>query len=99
MKQLWQKKEIKDTKSFKGRKNPRTGGLWFAPGDVTTNDFLIDCKTTDKLSFSITKNIWNKIYKESLKNRRLPCLSVLLGDGTEIVVLDKNDFLSFFSEK
>jgi len=95
----WQKKEKKDSSLFGGRVRPRSGGLWFMPGDVRTEEFLIDCKTTDKNSFSVTSRMWKKIYSEALKCRKLPCLSVQLGDGTEVVVLDKNDFLSFFQEK
>jgi len=95
----WQKKEKTDSSLFKGRVRPRSGGLWFAPGDVTTEEFLIDCKTTENKSFSVTEQIWDKIHTEALKCRKLPCLSIQLGNGTEVVVLDKNDFLSFFKEK
>jgi len=95
----WQKKENKDKTLFRGKLRPRSGGFWFMPGDVTTEEFLIDCKSTEKKSFSITEQIWEKIYTEALKCRKLPCLSIQLGNGTELVVLDKNDFLSFFQEK
>ena len=95
----WQQKENKDSSLFKGRVKPRSGGLWFAPGDVDMGQFLIDCKTTNKKSFSVTTKIWKKIYGEALRCRKLPCLSIQLVDGTEIVVLDKNDFRSFFKEK
>lgn len=95
----WQKKEQSDKKLFRGRTRPRSGGLWFAPGDVSLEQFLIDAKTTEKKSYTVTQDIWDKIYTEALKCRKLPCLSVQLGNGTEVVVLDKNDFLSFFKEK
>ena len=95
----WQKKEKDDSIIFGGKTKPRSGGLWFAPGDVTTEQFLIDCKTTEHHGFSVTEAIWDKIYTEALKCRKLPCLSIQLGNGTEVVVLDKNDFLSFFKEK
>jgi hypothetical protein len=95
----WQKKEHTDKSLFHGKLRPRSGGLWFAPGDVSTEEFLIDCKTTDKKSYSITEKTWDKIHTEALKCRKLPCLSIQLSNGTEVVVLDKNDFLSFFKEK
>jgi hypothetical protein len=95
----WQKKENKDKSLFRGKLKPRSGGFWFAPGDVSTEEFLIDCKTTDKKSYSITEDIWNKINTEALKCRKLPCLSIQLGTGIEVIVLDKNDFLAFFKEK
>lgn len=95
----WQKKEKNDSALFKGHTRPRSGGLWFSPGDVTTEEFLIDCKTTEHHSFSVTEQIWDKIHTEALHCRKLPCLSIQLGNGVEVVVLDKNDFSSFFKEK
>jgi hypothetical protein len=95
----WQQKEKSDKTLFQGKSRPRSGGLWFAPGDVSLSQFLIDSKTTEHKSYSITEQIWNKIYTEALKCRKLPCLSVQLGNGKEFVVIDKNDFLSFFHEQ
>jgi hypothetical protein len=99
MKKNWQKKEHNDKSLFRGRLRPRSGGLWFAPGDVSTEEFLIDCKTTEKKRFSITEDIWDKINREALNCRKLPCLSIRLENGVELVILDKNDFYSFFKEK
>lgn len=103
----WQKKERNDKKSFGGAQTKRSGGLWFDPGDVKTKDFLIDSKTTKAKSFSITKKMWAKIRKEALNNNRKPCLSIgflneenpLDPPTPEVVVLDKNDFESWFKEQ
>ena len=95
----WQREETKDAKLFSGRKTPRSGGIWSFPGDIVTKDFLIERKITEKKSFSITVDIWQKIYNEALKSRRLPCLSVSLSNyNIDLVILDKNDFLSFFNK-
>jgi hypothetical protein len=95
----WQKKENKDAELFKGRRTPKSGGFWAFAGDVVTKDFLIDSKVTDKKGFRITGNIWRKLFNEALKARRLPLLSILLrSEGFELVVLDKNDFLSFLKK-
>lgn len=96
----WQKKEIEDAKSFNGKKTPRSGGFWSFPGDITTERFLIDSKATDKKGFRITAKIWHKIYNEALKSRKLPCLSVSLrNEDIELVILDRNDFLSLLKNK
>jgi len=95
----WQRKEESDKNLFQGKRRPRSGGMWFAPGDVSTEEFLLECKSTEKKSFSVSEKLWDKINGEALKCRKLPCLSIQLGNGTEVVVLDKNDFLSFFKEK
>ncbi len=102
----WQEKEKGDAKSFGGKRTPRSGGLWFAPGDVKTQDFLVDSKTTDKKSFTIPANMWRKIRKEALLNNRMPCLSIKYlnekltnGEPVEVVVLSKDDFDSWFKEE
>jgi len=94
----WQKKEKKDAIVFSGKKRPRSGGAWHMPGDLKNEMFLFECKTTDKQSFSISEKIWNKIYNEALKCKKIPCLSIQIKDKIELVVLDKNDFLSFFNK-
>jgi len=99
MTKKWQKKENKDAEQFGGRVTPRSGGMWSFPGDVKTDMFLIDSKTTDKKSYSITANIWRKLYSQALKSQRLPLLSIqLVKDGVEVVVLDKNDFITILEK-
>ena len=95
----WQKKEIKDADIFGGKRTPKSGGLWSFPGDVTSDKFLIDSKTTEKKSFSIKNSMWKKIEHEALKSRKLPILSIcLINDAIELVVLDKNDFIELLKE-
>lgn len=91
----WQKKETKDAKSFAGRKTPKSGGHWSFPGDVISDQFLVDSKTTEGKGFRVTAGMWKKIECEGLNSRRLPCLSVSLSnEDIELVILDKNDFLT-----
>jgi hypothetical protein len=96
-KNLWRKKEKSDAKSFFGHRTPRSGGLWNCPGDVKTDDFLLDCKHTDKKSFSVSEQIMNKVHMEALKSSKIPGLSVELGDGNEFIVLRKQDFLTIIN--
>jgi hypothetical protein len=95
----WRKKEKKDAKDFEARRMPRSGGLWFAKGDSRSGQFLIETKTSKHKSFSITERIWGKLAREALLSQRIPILSIELGGGIELVVLDKNDFISFSSKK
>lgn len=99
-KKNWQKKEFSDAKEFGGKQTPCSGGLWFAKGDVKTEQFLIDSKTSTKGSFSIPEKMWKKIAREALLSRRIPMLSVKYGvDNTEVVVLDKYDFINLIENK
>ena len=91
----WQKKEKKDAKLFDGKRTPRSGGLWFAKGDVRTDKYLIENKATAKESFSVSVPLWEKIEKEALLSHRLPLLSLEMGDDKlELIVLSKDDFLA-----
>lgn len=95
MKKPWQVKEKKDVKDFGGKPTPRSGGVWKFPGDSKNNVFLIDSKTTEKKSFSVTLKMWHKINREALLNRRIPLLSIqFLKDNTEVVVMGKSDLLT-----
>jgi len=59
------KQEKKVAKAIGGKKVANSGATAFNKGDVTTDDFLIECKTCteDKKSFSIKKE-WIEKNKE-----------------------------------
>jgi len=95
MKKAWKKAEEKDAKTFNASLTPRSGGLWFAKGDSKSDKFLIENKTTEKKSFSISNLLWKKVEKEGLLNQRIPLISLeFLGKSVELIILDKNDFIS-----
>jgi hypothetical protein len=91
----WQRKEKKDVRDFSAKPTLRSGGIWFSKGDLKNDRFLVDSKKSEHERFSITAKMWQKIYKEAILSQRLPLLSIEFGkDGTELVVLSKDDFLS-----
>lgn len=91
----WKQKEKQDAKDFGGKVVRGSGNQWFRPGDVKTERFLIENKTTHHESFSITQKLWTKIWVEATLNHRIPLLSLKLEqENTELVVLSKNDFLT-----
>lgn len=47
---------------FKGRRTPQSGGGKWVKGDVISENFLIECKTslTEKTSYSVSKKILQK---------------------------------------
>lgn len=94
----WQLKEIKDEKTFQGKRTTGSGNRWHSPGDIKSDVFLIDCKQTDKNSYSVSRDTWNKIYEEALFSYRIPMLSLDIS-GTELVVLSKEDFEKILSTK
>ena len=89
----WQKKEDRDSKVFGSKKTPRSGGMWFAKGDSKSDKYLIENKTTTHESFAISIKLWEKIEREALLSRRIPLLSIELGDGKqELIVMSMEDF-------
>jgi hypothetical protein len=88
-----QRKEKRDAKDFGAKQQPRSGGFYDKPGDSKSENFLFDSKQTGKKSYSLKQQVWDKIYSEALHERRMPCLSIILGSGTELVVLGKADFM------
>ena len=99
VKKDWQKKERTDAHDFDARQTPRSGGLWFAKGDSRSKRFLIESKTTIHKGFAVTEKLWKKVEKEGLLSRRIPLLSIKFKDGIELIVLDKNDFISLVEKK
>ena len=89
----WKKKEKSDQKSFGGRKSRGSGNYWAQPGDIKSENFLIDSKYTKHKSYSISIENWEKISDEALFSFRLPLLSIKMQD-TEVVILSKSDFLN-----
>jgi len=94
----WQRKEKSDEKVFKGRRTKGSGKTWYSKGDIKTFTFLIECKSTVKGSFTISRKTWGKISREALLSSRIPVLSIRFEkENEEIVILSKNDFLTLFN--
>lgn len=80
-------------KQVDGKTVIASGSLWFADSDVRSDDYLIECKTTSRDSFSVTAKIWEKIEKEAVRDRlRIPLLIIDLRDTLRYVVFRNQDF-------
>lgn len=88
----WERKESKDAKDFGGRRVKASGSLWYAPGDVKTDKFLIDSKFTEKKSYSVSLKTWDKLFEEALFSFKIPMLSLQIQEK-ELVVMEKDDLL------
>jgi len=62
----------------KCQKSINSGALSWDKSDLSTETHFIECKTTDKKSFSITKEILDKLWNNSLDNNKLPKLIISL---------------------
>lgn len=88
-----QKQEKSVAKKFGGRVTAASGALWSMKGDVRTNKFLIECKTTEKSYYTLTAKVWEKIALEALKDHmRTPLMSIDLEDTERYIVFNPKDF-------
>ena len=70
-----------------------SGALWGSKGDVRHDEFLVECKTTEKPFYSLTMKVWEKIEKEAVRDGlRIPlmCLDINNGEDRYAVFLEKH---------
>lgn len=92
--------EKKTAASFGGRTTPGSGNQWHSKGDVRTPSWLIECKATAKLSYSLKAETWSKIRTEALLEGRDPLMAIeFIDQDVSLVVLDREDFLALMNYK
>lgn len=83
-------------KALHGKQTVNSGATDFSKGDVTTDDWLIECKTamSEKKSFSIKKEWLEKNKEEAFSmGKSNNALVFDFGDrGTRYYVIDENTF-------
>jgi len=98
------KQEKKVAKAIGGKQTANSGATTFSKGDVRTNDWLIECKTSckEKSSFAIKKEWLKKNREEAFAmNKRFNALAFDYGDGECYYVIDEKTFkmLKDYSEE
>ena len=72
-----QLQEARVAKELNAKTVIASGALWGSKGDVRHEDFLVECKTTTKLYYSLTMKVWEKIEKEAVKDGlRIPLMCI-----------------------
>lgn len=88
--QLQEKRVAKD---LNAKTVVASGALWSAKADVRSDEFLVECKTTEKPFYSLTLKVWEKIEKEAIKDGlRIPvmCVDTNNGNNRFAVFLEKD---------
>lgn len=89
-----QEKQV--AKAIKGKQVANSGATSFRKGDVTTDNWLVECKTKtgESKSFSIKKE-WLEKNKEEMfaMGKSYSALVFDFGDGNNYYVLDEKTFL------
>lgn len=71
-------KESRVARETGGRQTPGSGSSWRAPGDIKTDDDLIEHKYTDGASFRLTVEDWEQARTDALRSGREPAMIVEL---------------------
>ncbi len=89
------KQEKQVAKAIGGRKTANSGAPKFVAGDVTTNQFLIECKTHTELrnSFNIKREWIEKNEEEAFQmGKRYSALVIDFGDGENHYLINEKLF-------
>ena len=74
--------EKRVAKEVGGRTTPASGAMWGCKGDVRSDAFLVECKTTEKDKYSLSIATWNKIRREAIKDgMKIPIMCIDLCSG------------------
>lgn len=88
-----QKQEKSVAKKFNARLTAASGALWGLKGDVRSDKYLIECKTTEKDYYTLTAKVWEKIQEEAIQDHmRTPLMVIDLKDTDRYVVFRPKDF-------
>lgn len=58
------------------QKTIASGKLWFDKGDIKYENYIIECKYTDKKGFRISLQMLEKIWNEALNVNKEPLLKI-----------------------
>lgn len=90
------RQEKKVAKAVHGKQVANSGATSFHKGDVTTDDWLIECKTKTSESSSMSiKKAWLEKNKEEMfaMGKSYSALVFDFGDGNNYYVVDEKTFL------
>lgn len=83
---------------FNGKRTPQSGGGKFVLGDVISEDFLVECKTsvTVKDSYSVKREILKKADEQRREmGKELYALAFSFGDEEDFFVINKKAMSRF----
>jgi len=59
-----------------GQIQPNSGRRWDRKGDTRNEEFLTDCKETQRGSYTLTVKAWKQLEKQARVERRSPMLKI-----------------------
>lgn len=89
------KQEKRVAKSLNAKVTVASGALSFQKADVRSDLFLVECKTTEKSYYPLTRKTWDRISIQAIRDGiRMPLMCIDLEDGKySIAVINYMDFI------
>lgn len=95
-----QKQEKSVAKDLGAKTVIASGALWGAKGDVRSDQFLFECKTTEKPKYIFTAKSWEKITKQAIADHmRIPVFVVDICDKERFFIVNAEDFSPLIKEE
>ncbi len=87
--------EKRIAKELNGRVQINSGAIWSLPGDVRTDELLIEAKTTSAPAYRLSIQTWEKIRKEALHDGfRIPLMQLDIS-GSRFAVYQEFSFAEY----
>ena len=80
-------KKIGNSFEEKVQKAINSGALWFSKTDLTTKDFAIEVKYTERKGFRITTKMLRKLWEEAYDQNKMPRMIIGIKDENDDWVL------------
>jgi hypothetical protein len=105
--ELARRHETYIAKMYNGRRSASSGASWADRGDVRFEisenfDFTAECKATEKKSYSVKLETWNKIIEEAQEQNRRPTMFIRFqletGEAVDLVVRSIHDDIEIIED-
>ena len=91
-KKRWQQQEKEIEEKVAGKRT-KGSGAGYKKGDIQSDHFIVECKTTKFKSFSITDRLIKKLEADSFGSDKIPVFSIELENGKHrCYVISDHDF-------
>lgn len=88
----WYKWEEEVARLFDTKPTPGSGNQDWQKGDVVTEDYILDCKNTDKDSYSIKNSLFEKYEKIAALEGKNFAVALNL-NGRKLIITPLEDFV------
>jgi hypothetical protein len=87
--------ERRAARDYNGVTTPGSGNGWKQKADVHTDNYLIECKTTTKKSYSLDIEVFIRLFFQAVIENKDPLMEIEFASHSKtLVIMDKEDFLA-----